>query len=81
MSTIQRAFASVFLFLSFAYAQNSTDIDRNLTIQKCPSNSGFCADLSRGASELVGRYTGHDEPGATVLIRTCRALETTFLTG
>ncbi len=62
MSTIQRAFASVFLFLSFAYAQNSTDIDRNLTIQKCPSNSGFCADLSRGASELVGRYTGHDEP-------------------
>ncbi len=62
MRTIQRAFASVFLFLSFAYGQNSTDIDRNLTIQKCPSNSGFCADLSRGASELVGRYTGHDEP-------------------
>lgn len=50
------------LFVGVALAQGPSRVDSQLKSGTCPSDSGFCAELSHNASDLVGRYTGHDEP-------------------
>ncbi|MFL6315016.1 MAG: hypothetical protein ACJ71W_23160 [Terriglobales bacterium] len=62
MSTVKWFLSGFLLLASVAYSQTAATFTSAFKPELCPSSSGFCADLSRGASELVGRYTGHDEP-------------------
>jgi hypothetical protein len=53
--------------MSAADRHSQASADTRQKFMQCPANGnfGFCAELSRPAQEIVGHYSGHDEPAIT----------------